>query len=101
MPGKKPDPFMVDEDNPSLDAKFWKNARPARKVMPPAFFKAMDGFKKAVEGKKRGRPPVAVPKVVLSLRLAADLVAGIRASGPGYNARVEKLLRKALTKGQL
>ena len=48
-----------------------------------------------------GRPPVAAPKVHIGFRLAADVVAGIRATGKGYNARVEKVLRDALAKGEL
>ena len=51
--------------------------------------------------KRRGRPPVAEPKVHVGFRLAADVVAGIKATGRGYNARVEKVLRKALVKGEL
>ncbi|WP_428540386.1 BrnA antitoxin family protein [Rhodopila sp.] len=46
-----------------------------------------------------GRPRIASPKVHIGLRLAADVVNGIRASGKGYNARVEKVLREALAKG--
>ncbi len=51
--------------------------------------------------RKRGRPVVDNPKVRVGFRLAADVVAGIRASGRGYNARVEKVLRDALAKGKL
>ncbi|HTT79443.1 MAG TPA: BrnA antitoxin family protein [Stellaceae bacterium] len=50
---------------------------------------------------KPGRPPVAAPKVHMSFRLAADVVEAVRASGRGYNARVEKVLRDALAKGEL
>jgi len=48
-----------------------------------------------------GRPPVAAPKVHIGFRLAADVVQAIRATGRGYNARVEKVLRDALAKGEL
>lgn len=37
----------------------------------------------------------------IGFRLAADVVSGIRATGRGYNARVEKVLRDALAKGKL
>lgn len=50
--------------------------------------------------KKMGRPPVATPKVHIGFRLAADVVNAVRASGRGYNARVEKVLRDALAKGK-
>lgn len=48
-----------------------------------------------------GRPPVSAPKEQISFRLAADLVADIKATGRGYNVRVEKALRKAFKKGAL
>ena len=53
------------------------------------------------EFRRRGRPPVDSPKVRIGLRLAPDVVSGIRASGRGYNARVEKVLREALAEGKL
>ena len=48
----------------------------------------------------RGRPPAERPKVHIGFRLDPDVVKGVRATGPGYNARVEKVLREALEKGQ-
>lgn len=50
--------------------------------------------------KRIGRPPVDEPKVHVGFRLARDVVDGIRATGKGYNARVEKVLREALAKGR-
>jgi uncharacterized protein (DUF4415 family) len=44
---------------------------------------------------RRGRPKSGAPKVRVGFRLAADVVASIKASGPGYNARVEEALRAA------
>ena len=43
---------------------------------------------------RRGRPKSKAPKVRVGFRLSAELVECIRASGPGYNARVEKMLRE-------
>jgi uncharacterized protein (DUF4415 family) len=37
----------------------------------------------------------------IGFRLAADVVNGIRETGKGYNARVEKALRDALAAGKL
>ena len=42
-----------------------------------------------------------LPKVHTGFRLAADVVEGVRATGKGYNARVERVLRKALAEGEL
>jgi transposase len=45
--------------------------------------------------KRMRRPPMPYPKVHISLRLAADVVERLRASGRGYNGRVEKVLPAA------
>jgi hypothetical protein len=50
---------------------------------------------------RMGRPPAENPKVHISFRLASDLVDAIRKSGRGYNARVERVLRAALERGEL
>jgi uncharacterized protein (DUF4415 family) len=44
---------------------------------------------------KLGRPKAEAPKIHIGFRLASDVVASIKASGPGYNARVEQALREA------
>ena len=88
---KKPDPFMIDEENPEWTAKEFAEARPFGEVFPAQL----------ASWKKRGRPPVETPKVHIGFRLAADVVAALRATWRGYNARVEKVLREALAKGRL
>ena len=49
----------------------------------------------AVALDKGGRPKAEAPKVHIGFRLAADVVASVKASGPGYNVRVEQALRAA------
>jgi uncharacterized protein (DUF4415 family) len=51
---------------------------------------AMEAFRR-----KLGRPKAEAPKVHIGFRLASDVVASIKASGRGYNARVERALREA------
>lgn len=80
-----------DPENPEWTKEDFARAKPFKEVFPE-FYKAW---------KRRGRPPVATPKVHIGFRLAADVVEAIRATGPGYNARVEKALREALSKGRL
>lgn len=43
-----------------------------------------------------GRPKLAKPKQLVSLRLDAVLLDKLRASGPGWQSRVNEMLRKAL-----
>lgn len=78
------------DDNPEWTDTDFAKARPFKEVFPAQF-----------ETLKRGRPKLATPKVHIGFRMAADVVEGIRASGRGYNARVEKVLREALAKGEL
>lgn len=91
---RKPDPFLVDEDNPEWTADDFARARPIQEA-DPGMLEAVAAFR------KRGRPAVPSPKVRMGFRLAADVVHGIRATGRGYNARVEKVLREALAQGKL
>ena len=44
---------------------------------------------------RRGRPKAETTKVHIGFRLAADVVESVKASGPGYNSRVEEALRNA------
>jgi uncharacterized protein (DUF4415 family) len=74
----------------ATDAEF-ASARPFKEVFPDLYR----------EWKKIGRPPVETPKIHIGFRLAADVVQAIRATGRGYNARVEKVLRDALAKGDI
>lgn len=50
--------------------------------------------------KKRGRPRSVAPKQQLTVRLSPEIIAGIKASGRGYNARIERVLEEALNKGK-
>ena len=52
-------------------------------------------FKKALAEFKsqRGRPPSENPKVSVTMRLDADVVAWLRDSGPGWQTRVNDALR--------
>ena len=82
---------MKDRDNPEWTDADFDRAKPFKEVFPEQH-KAW---------RKRGRPALEKPKVHINFRLAQDVADGIRATGRGYNARVEKVLRDALTKGEL
>ena len=51
--------------------------------------------------KDEERGPTARPKIFIGFRLTADVVEGIKATGKGYSARVERVLRDALAQGKL
>ena len=49
--------------------------------------------------RRRGRPKLASPKEQISVRLDPDVLAALRANGPGWRARLNQILRKALGVG--
>ena len=89
MPKRRPP--LTDEEGEvrELTREDFRGMRPMREVMPE-FIEAMDEFRR-----KLGRPKAQSPKVHIGFRLASDVVASIKASGRGYNARVEQALRAA------
>ena len=85
---------LTDEDGEvrELTAADFRQLKPLNEIDP--------GMVEAARN-RGGRPKADAPKTHIGFRLAADLVAGIRASGKGYNARVEKVLREAWDQGKL
>ena len=68
------------DDAPSLDALFFEST---------ALF---DGK----SPKPRGRPNAAMTKEPIKLRLDADVLAALRASGDGWQTRINEMLRASL-----
>ena len=88
---------LTDKDGEvrPLTAEDAAHFRPIKEV-DPGMIEAAARFR------GRGRPIIGeAPKMHIGFRLAADVVNGIRATGKGYNARVEKVLREALAEGKL
>jgi uncharacterized protein (DUF4415 family) len=51
------------------------------------------------EGEKlvrRGRPRIAAPRKMLSMRLEQEVIEGLRATGPGWQRRANDILKNAL-----
>ncbi len=42
---------------------------------------------------RRGRPPLARPKVSTTIRLSQDVIDHFRAGGPGWQTRIDRALR--------
>jgi uncharacterized protein (DUF4415 family) len=82
---------LADKDGEirELTAEDMRLFKPIAEV-DPGMIEAMAEFRR-----KLGRPKVEAPKVHIGFRLAPDVVASIKASGRGYNARVEQALRAA------
>lgn len=63
------------------------------------FRSAPEVLPKAITGAlKRGRPKLETPRQMVSLRLEPEVVAALRATGRGWQTRVNALLRDAVLK---
>jgi len=80
------------DENPEWTDEDFARARPFKEMFPDEY----EAWKA-----ERAARPLPQPKIHIGFRLAADVVRGIRATGRGYNQRVEKLLREALARGEL
>ena len=89
----KPAPERVDPD----DAREWTDDQLSR-----AEYAIGGKVVREAQGtltRRRGRPKLASPKEQISVRLDSDVLAALRASGPGWQARINQVLRKALGVG--
>lgn len=88
----KPDPFMIDDENPEWTAQSAAEARPFADLFPGRLAPTRrDGGTGASPEPIDGRLP---------LWLAADVVESLRATGSDFGARAERVLRDALANGR-
>ena len=85
--------IAADPDNPELDDDWFKRARPASEVLPPEIYAGLVALQKS---RIRGRPPLETPKVATAIRFDADVLAGLRATGKGWQTRVNDTMRQWL-----
>jgi uncharacterized protein (DUF4415 family) len=87
---KRKPPHNFD-DNPIWTREDFRRARPASEVVP-----------RIVAAKRGpGRPPLEKPKVALTLRLDPDMIACFRATGEGWQRRMNEALVRAAKKLQV
>jgi uncharacterized protein (DUF4415 family) len=82
------DPELHDE-NPEWTERDFARAKPAPEVLPP---EVIAQFKN-----KGGRPRIETPKEAVKLRIDADVLAKFRESGPGWQTRINGILRAAIS----
>lgn len=73
-------------DNPEWTEEDFKNARPFAEVFPDL----AESIRRA-----RGRPAIEAPKRQISLRLDPDVIDAFKATGKGWQGRINDALRKA------
>lgn len=88
---RRVDPEMVDEENPEWTDEMFAQARPARDVLREQFGEAVAAEMLKPKG---GRPKSAAPKLLLSVRYSPDVIEYFRATGEGWQARMDSALRE-------
>ena len=87
---RTPRPDAVDTDNPEATKEWFARARPARDVLPEL---VGDATAKDMLAPKRGRPPLGQTKEHVNMRLDSDILQSFRASGAGWQTRLNNALR--------
>ncbi len=85
MTSTKPD---TDSDAPTLSAEWFAKALPAAQVLPAQVM--------AAARRKPGRPKARVTKEPVNIRLSADVLAAFRATGSGWQTRIDAALRSLI-----
>lgn len=79
---KKPNPELIDSDNPEWTAEMFAQA------------KRISDLPTSLQTKLRGRgPQKAPPKVSTTIRLSPDVVQAFRATGDGWQTRIDSALK--------
>lgn len=89
MTAKRPNPELIDEENPEWTAYEIAHARPANEAVPKIF----DARAAKEMLKPRGRPHAEVVKDRITLRWSPNVTAAFRASGDGRQTRIDAALR--------
>lgn len=74
-----------------LTAEDLRKFRPASEVLPPELYAGLLAMNQ--ETKLRGRPKAAVTKERITIRLSPEVVNSFRATGSGWQTRVDAALR--------
>ncbi len=79
---KKPNPELIDSDNPEWTAEMFAHAKRISDLPTP------------LQAKLRGRgPQKKPPKVSTTIRLSPDVVQAFRAAGDGWQTRIDLALK--------
>jgi uncharacterized protein (DUF4415 family) len=78
-------------DSPPLTEEELAAMRPAREVLPPEVFRALEEASRQA----RGRPKSDAPKVAVTLRLDPDVLEKFKARGKDWRSAMAEELKKA------
>jgi len=90
MSNRKIKPDTADPDNPAWTDENFARARPAREVLPGLFSQT----RAEALLKPRGRPKADVTKVRVGIRWSPEVIDHFKASGRGWQTRVDAALKQ-------
>ena len=93
MSRKRPQEPIFDRDNPE-----WTKRDFERATRFPAGASLQEAATEIRRG--RGRPKSETPKEAIKLRVDADVLERYRASGPGWQTRMQEAIRRAAPRGR-
>jgi uncharacterized protein (DUF4415 family) len=79
-----PDVAVPDNDAPATNATDWQGAIVSHSYAD---------LKTQLANKRMGRPPSTSPKVQVAIRFDQDVLASFKASGRGWQTRINEVLR--------
>jgi len=82
---KRPNPELIDAENPEWSDADFKRARPADEMLPESI--------QAKLGIRRRGPQKSPTKVPVTIRLSPDVLEKFKAGGAGWQSRVDDVLR--------
>lgn len=89
---RKANPELIDVENPEWTEEDFQRARPAAETLPKLL-----GPEVAAEIlKPRGRPKAAATKAHVNIRLDVDVLEAFKATGRGWQTRINRALREWL-----
>ncbi len=87
---KKLKPELIDEINPEWTRERVNKAIPAKDMLPNIF--AAGAAEQML--RPRGRPKAKHPKKLINIRLSHDVLAYFKASGDGWQTRIDLALKQ-------
>ena len=86
---RKPDAYLIDDENPEWTEEDFARARPAAEVLPREL------YEKLVGTQKRRRASATVP---VTLRLDREVVDAFKAEGAGWRTRIADTLKRVVAR---
>jgi uncharacterized protein (DUF4415 family) len=87
---RRPNPALIDDENPEWTEADFARARPAREVLPPAIYEELTKKRRGERGRQK-----APTKVAITLRVDRDVLDSFKAAGPGWQTRMNQALGRA------